>query len=227
MRGAVKSRQPKATGLLHTPDLFSRFVHDAFWRDPARLPPTLRIVWVDVLSLREVATRPETNVDMSTPTLAGVAMSIQIPALRAGGPIGSQLSPVYRCRQSSRRPASAAGTTQPGRATGARRGANTSVRCLPSTVTAILHHHPLVATTGATGAPVPSRPPVPPVSATTALTAVGGIAARPPRPLEGKDSWAIAVTTGATGTAAAARRRHRHSPKNPRCHRHTVMPLPP
>lgn len=41
VHGTVKA-QPRAT--LLPPDLFNRFVHDAFWRDPARLPPTLRIV---------------------------------------------------------------------------------------------------------------------------------------------------------------------------------------
>jgi sulfotransferase len=26
------------------PDLFNRFVNDAFWRDPQRIPPGLRVV---------------------------------------------------------------------------------------------------------------------------------------------------------------------------------------
>jgi sulfotransferase len=41
VRGAVKA-EPRATVL--PPDLFQRFASDAFWRDPARRPATLRIV---------------------------------------------------------------------------------------------------------------------------------------------------------------------------------------
>jgi sulfotransferase len=41
VQGAVKS-QPRTTVL--PPDLFQRFAHDAFWRDPARRPPGVRIV---------------------------------------------------------------------------------------------------------------------------------------------------------------------------------------
>ncbi|WP_166212619.1 sulfotransferase family protein [Cognatiluteimonas telluris] len=41
VRGAVKA-QPRVT--LLPPDLFQRFAHDAFWRDPARRPAGLRIV---------------------------------------------------------------------------------------------------------------------------------------------------------------------------------------
>jgi Holliday junction resolvasome RuvABC DNA-binding subunit len=41
VHGAVKA-QPRETVL--PPDLFNRFVNDAFWRDPASIPPGLRVV---------------------------------------------------------------------------------------------------------------------------------------------------------------------------------------
>lgn len=41
VRGAVKAQSRKT---VLPPDLFQRFAHDAFWRDPARRPPELRIV---------------------------------------------------------------------------------------------------------------------------------------------------------------------------------------
>lgn len=41
VRGHVKA-EPRET--LLPPDLFNRFVHDAFWRDPARTPADLRVV---------------------------------------------------------------------------------------------------------------------------------------------------------------------------------------
>jgi sulfotransferase len=41
VRGAVKA-EPRTTVL--PPDLFQRFANDAFWQDPARRPPGLRIV---------------------------------------------------------------------------------------------------------------------------------------------------------------------------------------
>ena len=40
---AVKSRPIRATTLL-PPDLFNRFVNDAFWRDPQKIPTGLRVV---------------------------------------------------------------------------------------------------------------------------------------------------------------------------------------
>ncbi|CQD09526.1 hypothetical protein BN970_01855 [Mycolicibacterium conceptionense] len=41
VRGEVKA-QPRETVL--PPDLFNRFVHDAFWRDPSKVPDGLRVV---------------------------------------------------------------------------------------------------------------------------------------------------------------------------------------
>jgi sulfotransferase len=40
--GASVRAQPRET--LLPPDLFERFANDAFWRDPARIPPDLRVV---------------------------------------------------------------------------------------------------------------------------------------------------------------------------------------
>jgi sulfotransferase len=41
VRGQVKA---EARETLLPPDLFNRFIHDAFWRDPARTPAGLRVV---------------------------------------------------------------------------------------------------------------------------------------------------------------------------------------
>lgn len=41
VRGQVRA-EPRET--LLPPDLFNRFIHDAFWRDPARIPTGLRVV---------------------------------------------------------------------------------------------------------------------------------------------------------------------------------------
>jgi sulfotransferase len=41
VRGTVKAEQRET---LLPPDLFKRFANDAFWRDPNRTPPGLRIV---------------------------------------------------------------------------------------------------------------------------------------------------------------------------------------
>lgn len=41
VRGQVKAENRET---LLPPELFNRFIHDAFWRDPARTPAGLRVV---------------------------------------------------------------------------------------------------------------------------------------------------------------------------------------
>lgn len=41
VRGSIKARTRPS---LLPPDLFNRFIHDAFWRDPARIPPNVQVV---------------------------------------------------------------------------------------------------------------------------------------------------------------------------------------